>query len=355
MRAPGRRTSQLPVLLALASFLVTGAVLGAQGCEPIRFTTPVNLGGQGKAYQPGHEWQLTLAYRHLNADDWFVGSVNSPSRAPGGLPGIFEINTFVADVSYSATDRIRLGVSVPLQSASFSHIFPDRAIHAQTAKGIGDISVMAESWLLDPRTNESGNVSIGLGLKAPTGSHSQASTFYTATGPVSFPADQTIQNGDGGWAVLTQAQAFRSLTQHVIAYASGSYMISPKAQSDVVVGPGSTVPWAVPDVYSAHVGAAYSVLANQRLTLSLGARLDGTPVHDLVGGGDDVTNKRPFYLLYTEPGLSVTNGHGTFTLSTPIRTSVHRELSVFDRKTNNTVAGGGFAKFLVFASYSYRL
>ena len=69
----------------------------------------------------------------------------------------------------------------------------------------------------------------------------------------------------------------------------------------------------------------------------------------------DIKGKRPFYLLYTEPGLSVTNGHGTFTLSTPIRTSVHRELSVFDHKMNNTVAGGGFAKFLVFVSYSYRL
>lgn len=38
MRAPGRCTSQVPAVPALASFLVSGAAVGAQGCEPIRFT-----------------------------------------------------------------------------------------------------------------------------------------------------------------------------------------------------------------------------------------------------------------------------------------------------------------------------
>ena len=62
-----------------------------------------------------------------------------------------------------------------------------------------------------------------------------------ATSVVNFPADQTIQPGDGGWAILTQAQAFRQVGEYMCLYSCGSYMVSPKAQSAVVFAPGSTL------------------------------------------------------------------------------------------------------------------
>lgn len=327
--------------------------LHAQGCEPIRFTTPINLGGEGKAYQPAHEWQLTLAYRQLEAEDWFVGN-RKVAVAPYGLPGVFKIHTFVGDVSYAVNDRLRVRASVPFQTAAFSRIWGDGQVHVQHSTGIGDISAMGELWLLDPRTSERGNVSVGLGLKAPTGSHTKASKFYTPTAAIDFPADQTIQASDGGWAILTQAQAFRQVTEHAFAYAFGSYMVSPKARSDVPSAPGSTVHWSVPDVYSARIGAAYTVLPGQRLTISLGGRIDGIPVHDLIGGGDDDTIKRTSHVVFVDPGLSVAMGHGTFTLSTPIRAAVNRTKSLLEQKTNG-LNGGGFAQYLVFVSYAYRL
>lgn len=346
-----QRLQRVRLLILLGATVAGGtgaASLAAQGCEPVRFTTPVNLGGQGKAYQPGHEWELALSWRQLNSDDFYVGK--NKTNGPGPL---FEINTFVGSVSYAATDRIRVMVNVPFQTASLSKVMGDDAVHSQTTHGIGDISAMTETWLLDPRTNESGNVSISLGFKAPTGSHTQMSTFYSKTGSVPYPAEQPIQNGDGGWAIMTGVQAFRRVIPHAYAYLGGSYMISPRGKSDVNVAPDFPVPWAVPDVYSVRAGGVYSVVANGRLTLSLGARLDGTPVHDLIGGGDDVV-KRPFFLVYTEPGLSVTNGRGTFSLGVPIRTAVRREPNVFEQ--NHDFSGaGGFAKFLVFAGYSYRL
>ena len=54
----------------------------AQGCEPIRFSTPVNLGGEGQAYQRAREWQLTLAYRRLVSKEWFIGSEDRSALAP---------------------------------------------------------------------------------------------------------------------------------------------------------------------------------------------------------------------------------------------------------------------------------
>src|SRR5688572_11353080 len=210
-------------LVVVTSPAFVATTVAAQGCEPIRFTTPVNLGGEGQAYQRAREWQVTLAYRRLVSKDWYVGTEESSSLAPGGQSPVFRIHTLVADVAYSINDRYRVHVSVPVSTGSLSRIWPDRSFHEQTATGIGDISVLGEAWILSPRTHERGNVSIGLGAKAPTGSHTIGSQFYTAAGAVDFPADQTIQPGDGGWAIMLQSQAFRQITDRTHAYAFASY------------------------------------------------------------------------------------------------------------------------------------
>jgi len=348
--------------------LVGAACLGlmptsaaAQGCEPIRFTTPIDLGGEGQVYQTSHQWRFTLAYRRLHSNEFFVGTSENSALAPGGESPVFDIHSFVADVAYSLTDRIRLRVSLPFSTASISRKWADSAHHQQSATGIGDVSATGELWLLNPRSHKNGNVSVGLGFKATTGSHTKASTFYTATSSVAFPADQTVQPGDGGWAVTLQAQAFQRVKEGIFAYGSGSYMASPKEQSEVVVGPTgptSTVHWSVPDVYQARLGAAFSVWPDQGLTLSLGGRMDGIPKNDLFGGGDTTTVKRTSQIIYADPGLSLNRGKSSFTLSVPIRVHVNRIKSGLEERTATgplSVNGGGFAKYLVFASYSYRL
>jgi hypothetical protein len=326
----------------------------AQGCEPIRFTTPVNLGGQGEAYQRGREWQLTLAYRRLVSNEWFVGTKENSASAPGGESPVFRIHTFVADVAYAFSDRYRLRVSVPVSVGSVARIWPDGVKHEQTATGIGDVSLIGEAWMFAPRTHASGNVSVSVGVKSPTGSHTVGSQYYTATGSVDYPADQTIQPGDGGWALLVQGQAFQELTSRVNAYAFGSYMASPKSRSDVRQTPVTGAFWSVPDVYSAQLGAAFSVLPDQGLTASVGGRVDGIPVHDVLGGGDDATIKRSSLVVFADPGFSFTRGRGTLTASVPYRLHVNRQKSVLEQRTNGLNAGG-FAKYLVFLSYTHRL
>jgi hypothetical protein len=354
MKPPVRPTAARALFVAIVGSFIVNSPAAAQGCEPIRFSNPVNLGGEGEAYQRAREWRLTIAYRRLVSNEWFIGTKESSSLAPGGQSPEFRINTFVADVAYSFSERLRARVTLPLSMGSFSRVAADQARHEQSATGIGDVSVMGESWILEPRTHRRGNIALGLGFKAPTGSHRIGSQFYTATGAVDFPADQTIQPGDGGWGVLLQAEAFRQVTDRTFTYAFGSYMVSPKAHSDVRVSPTSTMHWSVPDVYSARLGAAFSVLPDQGLTMSLGGRVDGIPVHDLIGGGDDSTIKRTAYVLFADPGLSLSRGKGTLTLSVPYRLKVNRMKSVYERRTNG-VNGGGFAKYLVFASYSHRL
>ena len=119
-----------------------------------------------------------------------------------------------------------------------------------------------------------------------------------------------------------------------------SYMVSPKARSDVEWIPGSNRFWSVPDVYSAQLGAAFAVLPEQGLTMSLGGRIDGIPIHDLIGGGDDDTIKRTAYVIFADPGLSYTRGPNILTLSVPYRLAVNRQKSLFEQKTNALNGGG---------------
>jgi len=315
----------------------------------------VRLGGQGEAYQRGGEWQLTLGYRRLVSNQFFVGTKENSAAGPGGEAPVFKIHTFVADAAYAFRDRYRVRLSVPVSIGSETRLWADGVKHTQTATGIGDVSVMGEAWLLEPRTHQSANVSFGLGVKAPTGSHTVASQLYTATGATTaYPATQQIQPGDGGWAVLLQGQAFQQLASRVNAYAFGSYMVSPKAQSDVRRGPVTGPFWSVPDVYSARLGAAFLVLPKYGLTMSLGGRIDGIPVHDLLGGGDDSTFKTSAIVAFADPGLSITRGRETLTASVPYRLYVDRQKSVQEQRTGGLNAGG-FAKYLVFLSYTHRL
>ena len=113
--------SAAAIVLALAS--VSNATrAGAQGCEPIRFTAPVSLGGQGEAYQRTHEWQLTLAYRYLKSNDFFVGTSDNTTA----LTPVFRIHTLVANVAYAISDRWNISASLPFSKGTQAAVGPDR-------------------------------------------------------------------------------------------------------------------------------------------------------------------------------------------------------------------------------------
>jgi len=356
MTALTLRRALLVLTCAPVVGLAPSAAVG-QGCEPTRFTVPVNLGAVGQAYKASG-WELTLAYRRLLSNEFFVGSEVNNGVAPLGTVPIIKVHTALADIAYSFNDRVRAHVSIPYSTGSMTRKWPDSLVHEQTASGLGDVSVLGEAWLLKPGTHPNGNIAIGLGVKAPTGSHTKASQFYFASGPVDFPADQPIEPGDGGWAALMELQGFKQIVDRFSVYALGSYMASPKARSDVLVAPppapNSTVHWSVPDVYSARTGVAFDVLPEQGVSMSLGARVDGTPVHDLFGGGDEDTIKRTFYVVFADPGIAYTNEKNAFTVSVPWRVKVNRMRSLQEQQPGGGVNQGGFAKYLVFASYSRR-
>ena len=318
---------------------------------PVRFTTP-SLGGQGElqlADLAAHGWRIAVGYRRLHADELFVGTLLVPTNQPL----IINLHSVDVTAAYALTARFTLSMTLPFVSGVQSRFYADSARHAAKAVGIGDVSLIGSAWVLDPH-NRAGNIAFGLGVKAPTGSHTSSDAYYLSGGTaIRYPVDQSIQPGDGGWGVIVQLQGYHRAFHNGIAYLTGSYLINPRHLSDVAKDPGGTVHWSVPDVYSARAGLAYAVLPRQGISASLGGRIDGQPVRDLIGGAD-MGFRRPGYAISLDPSVTVTLGAHQFTASAPIRLRANRQASVLDLQAGKH-GGGDFASSLIFVSYVRRL
>lgn len=78
---------------------------------PVRFLSP-SLGGYSGPLK-AHGWEIGVAYRHLGADQWFVGSDVRESAAPFGQPLLLGINSMDVSVSYGVTDRAGVTLTLP--------------------------------------------------------------------------------------------------------------------------------------------------------------------------------------------------------------------------------------------------
>ncbi|HEY5021424.1 MAG TPA: hypothetical protein VII30_02940 [Gemmatimonadaceae bacterium] len=318
---------------------------------PVRFTSP-SLGGQRDSFFKTGEWQIGVSYRRLYADRWFVGTKVDESAAPFGKPLYLDIHSLDLTVTYGFSRRTSLMVTLPLSTGTHSRLYADGSRHKVQATGIGDVNAILSRWLLDPNMHMDGNVSLGVGIKLPTGRNAVEDDFFAADGTVTQKVvDQSIQPGDGSLGFIVQSQAYRALVTHLVAYASGSYLVSPRKKTRVPSPlPGVTL--AVPDIYSARAGLAYVLPPKTGTSVNLGLRIDGIPLRDVIGGGDDGF-RRPGHTLYLDPGVAVRIGKQELTLSVPIRLSQNFSRSLIDRERNFR-GGGDLADYMIFGGYSVR-
>src|SRR5262249_32747270 len=133
------------------------------------------------------------------------------------------------------------------------------------------------------------------------------------TGAVT-PIDEAFQLGNGGWELLLRAQGQAQIVGPLFGYASGYYGISLTDHTDIMQGGAFR---GVPDTYSGRAGVAYLLPVLEGLVLSIGGRINGVTVRDLIGGGD-LYWRRPGYEVYVEPGLTWTLGRNMASVSVPV-------------------------------------
>ncbi len=321
------------------------------------------MGVQNQPSLGAKQWQAEIGYRWLHTDKFWIGDQRLDDKGPGGAPVLININSYNLNVAYAVSNRARLQLGLPFQSGSFKFVQGDQQRHTYDASGVGDITLSGEYWLSNPETASRVMASVGLGVKAPTGSDSARGTFYNPVTKNLQPGtiDSAAQTGDGGWGIILEAQGSGQVSGSLYAYASGFYQLSTKGVSDIPFGnnpctatacPPSTVFRSVPDVYSARAGAGYLLPVLNGLFASLGGRIDGIPVRDLIGGGD-MGFRRPGYVVYVDPGLTLTLGAHMLSFSVPFRVYQNRLPSLLERSTH-VFGGADFADYLVVASYALR-
>ncbi len=316
---------------------------------PVRFLSP-SLGGSDGPL-PAGRWELNVAYRHLGADQWIVGTDVRESAAPFGQPVLLNIDSFDVSASYGLSERVTLTLTVPFSRGTHSRVYADGVRHTVEAAGLGDISLGATVWLRKPSEHPDGNFAVGFGLKAPSGNNNVVDDFFLANGSTTQSAvDQSIQLGDGGLGVILQAQGFHKLFGRASGYFNAWYLMTPRERTGVP-SPLAGVPLSVPDVYSMRPGFAYALAPKQGLSATVGTRMDGIPVRDFVGGSAGF--RRPGYSLYADPGIAIARRHGVFTINVPLRVHQNFKRSVADIQ-QGTPGGGDLARYLILAGYSVR-
>ncbi len=106
---------------------------------------------------------------------------------------------------------------------------------------------------------------------------------------------------------------------------------------------------SVPDQYMARVGATYML---NNFTFSAGARIEGIPSSDLVGG--DKGFRRPGYVVSAEPVISVMQKNVHLYLAVPVALQRNRTQSYADKLQTN-ITGNKAQGDAAFADYAINL
>ena len=322
------------------------------------------MGVQNDPFLPARQWQAQVSYQYADANDYYVGDERNDARGPSGVPPVRTVHLINLDIIYGLSNRLSLDLTIPFAVGSTSVMqgpAGSQTLHHFSASGLGDVSLQAEYWLSNPEIPSRFSGSVGLGFKAPTGSDDVEGTVGTPNGDVRAPIDESAQLGTGGWQLLLRAQSTASVKGPLFGYISGYYGLSLTEHTDVLNG---SVLRGDPDTYSGRLGVAYLLpfllvgagndgLANDEgLVVSLGGRINGVTVQDLIGG-EDLYWRRPGYVIYAEPGLTWTIGRSMATVSVPLRVYANKLDSPLDVSLNRHI-GASFASYLFLASYARR-
>src|SRR5205823_101620 len=287
-------------------------------------------------------------------DNVFSGSPHNETTAV-----LTFFNSFDMQATYAFTRRYSVSVTAPIVHGSVSS-FRDHENdgihrHTMTAAGVGDLRVVGNVWLFDPKQHHEGNISLSLGIKTPSGNSDARDTAYRPTGPAVIPVDIAIQPGDSGWGTVLEGVAFRKVSSRMYGYAAGFYLFNPREKNTRAVTTvpvyGQYRPLSVPDQYLRRVGLNYAVAPRKGLSVSLGGRVDGIPVRDVFGGSDGF--RRPGMAVYLEPGVTLLHKANTFSVFVPVATYRNRERNTYDYEFGGH-GPGAFANFVVIASVTRR-
>ena len=349
-------TGQLiAAILPLCAVMSMPTDVNAQGCVQSRGAGVGTLMQGEDTYLAQGGWQASVGYRWLNSSRHFRGGEEQYERYQRGDDVRNDSHFVDLGITYGITKRISVSFTLPFVSSTRSSVYehendknPDHR-HTTSASGLADIRLTSTVWVFDPDTHHEGNLAFGLGIKAPTGDAETTGLRYRldsngAPKPGIEYNDQSIQPGDGGWGVIIETQGFQKIVANTYAYMQASYLISPQEMNEATK-------FSTPDSYLLRAGLSYTIWPSKGLSLSLGARMEGVPVTDWVGGSEG--SRRPGYAISIEPGITWVHGKWAISVTAPVAIERNRERSVSDERTGKH-GDAAFADYIITSNISYR-
>jgi hypothetical protein len=308
-----------------------------------------SLGGPNTSYLEQHDWLMTVSYRHYHAFRDYQDGNALPVPSPPEIYAQTRVNLFDVTMTYALTNRFSMSLELPFELGSretyLEHEGPSP--HTMTSRGVGDTRLIGNFWLLDPERHPEKNVAVAIGVKSPVGQRAAKDYSFRETGAVLRPVDPAIQPASGGWGIVFGTQGFKRLFKDTYVYFDGAYLSNPKEMNgtnspfgdrpEITGGDIGYIVDSVPDQYVGRVGVSRPILPRKAVSASFGVRTDGVPARDLIGGSDGY--RLAGYTVSVEPGVSITRGKHSLSLTVPWTVKGHGSKTVADKRTNSPFAG----------------
>lgn len=341
-----------------------------QGCVAARSGSCFQL--PGTELQPFEGFSAAAGYRWLHSDKHFTGDHEDTFRQEEGSQVINDSHFVDLSLSYAFTPRYSATLTLPFSINDRSQVVRSNDVSrtilqrfSTQSAGLGDVRLVGNAWVLDPVTTPKWNLQLGLGVDMPTGEDDVRDTFQVFDAKTkqivaqSRTVDQSIQPGDGGWGIVCELYGYYRISEQFSAYVNGAYTITPEEKNGVPTyrsNPYEAI-MSIGDTYLGRVGMDYVVMPSWGLSLSLGGRIEGVPVHDLTGGSEGF--RRPGFAIAVEPGVGLSRGTWMFGVTTPVALYRNREVSVPDQQFSAATGvprhgDAAFADFVVVATVSKR-
>jgi hypothetical protein len=148
-------------------------------------------------------------------------------------------------------------------------------------------------------------------------------------------------------------QAYKRFGKTTV-YASGAYLLNPRDTNGVPTGrnrPSEAI-MSVADQYLARVGVARPIPKTRQWAYTIGWRIEGVPVRDLIGKSNGF--RRPGYGMAIEPGVQYFRYRETWSLTVPIAAGRNRKRSVSDILVGSRGGDAAFADYMILVGYTRR-
>jgi hypothetical protein len=317
------------------------------------------FGRQGPYIQP-HHWVLSVGYQGAKSTspNW-----RGTRRFHNPRHVINTQQTVDLSATYQATPQTFLQLRVPFQYGTWSVLSgPGYYRATQRSGGLGDVSIVANRWLLPVQRFQTGNIALGFGIKLPTGNWNVKDAYpdiFTGKNNVRKTVDQSIQLGDRELGIIGQYQAFKSF-RYITFFSSASYLVSTRRTTGVpslIAGLGIQDKKllaaeginSAPDQYLGTVGFVVPVPFTKGLALTADVRALGVPEKNLLSSFSGF--RRPGFNLYAEPGANYTLGRHNVSVSVPIRAFTN----MLEQPADGRQADATIPNWQILARYSVSL